>query len=117
VTRGERLDLDLARALADALRPVVAEVVRDEVAQQLAAAALARWLTVEEAAAQRRTTPGAIRARCKRGQIPGALKEGRIWLIPDLRPAATVAGDHIQRGERRVNGPAPGTRERTSHAR
>jgi hypothetical protein len=107
---------DLAGALAEALRPVIAELVEQEVEQRLAAAAAARWLTVEEAAGQRRTTPGAIRARCERGQIPGAVKDGRIWLVPDFRPPATLDDDDYKRGERRANGPAPGTRGRTSHA-
>ena len=85
MTNGPRFEL--AGALAEALRPLVAELVQEELERRLAAAGPPRWLLVEEAAEQRHTTPGAMRARCERGQVPGALREGRRWLIPSLDAA------------------------------
>jgi hypothetical protein len=116
----ERPELELASGLAEALRPLVAELVRAELERIGAETSRASWLTVEEAAEQRRTTPGAIRARCERGQLPGAVRDGRRWLIPSLDAGpdpANVRGDNHKWGERRANGPAPGTRDRSSHAR
>ncbi len=39
------------------------------------------FLTVEETADLLRTTPQAIRARFRRGRLPGACKDGRRLLI------------------------------------
>jgi hypothetical protein len=108
----------LAGALAEALRPLLAELVDRAVEERLAVRAT-RWLTIEEAAQQRRTTPGAMRARCERGQVPGAVRDGRRWLVPSLEVAATpvsVLRNRTSRGERRANGPAPGTGGLSSHA-
>jgi hypothetical protein len=113
VTR--RSELELSGALREALRPLVSELVSRELEQRFAAAPATHWLTVEEAAAQRRTTPGAMRARCERGQVPGAVKDGRRWLIPSLDAADTLSSDN-KWGERRWNGPAPGTGGHRSHA-
>jgi hypothetical protein len=103
-------EIELAGVLFNVLRPLIVELVRQEVEERLVWSSPTRWLTVEEAAEQRRTTAAAIRARCERGQIAGATRDGRRWLVPDLRPApATLEADHNKRGERRGNGPAPGT--------
>lgn len=39
------------------------------------------FLTVDEAAELLRTTPGAIRARATRGQLPGLVRDGRRLLV------------------------------------
>jgi hypothetical protein len=103
---------ELVDALAGVLRPLVAELVDAELERRDAGRRI-EWLLVDEAAAQRRTTPGAMRARCERGQVPGAVKDGRNWLIPSLEAEldpATLRRDNNKWGERRANGPAPGTR-------
>ena len=75
------------------------------------------WLTLEEAAAHLRLSPAAARKRAERGQLPGAVKDGSRWLVDrralDAALSATrVEGDSKNRwGERRANGPAPGTGE------
>jgi hypothetical protein len=110
--------LELAgEALVEALRPLIAALVRDELERRDTGRRV-EWLTVEEAAEQRRTTPGAMRARCERGQVHGAVKDGRRWLIPSIEAELepdTLGGDN-KRGERRANGPAPGTGGQSSHA-
>jgi len=78
-----RRDLVDDVALLEAFRPIVAELVDEELAHREAWRRV-EWLTVEEAAVQRRTTPGAMRARCERGQVLGAVKDGRRWLVPSL---------------------------------
>jgi hypothetical protein len=105
-------ELVVGAALLEALRPLVAELIAEELERRDTGRRL-EWLTVDEAAAQRRTTPGAMRARCERGQVPGAVKDGRRWLIPSLEAEldrGTMRSDNNKRGERRANGPAPGTR-------
>jgi hypothetical protein len=110
----DRAELDvaaLAEALVEALRPLVAELVDEELEHRDTGRCL-EWLTVEEAAAQRHTTRGAMRARCERGQVPGAVKDGRRWLVPSLEAElepGTLRRDN-KRGSRRANGRAPGTR-------
>jgi excisionase family DNA binding protein len=42
-----------------------------------------RLLTIEEAAARLRTTPGALRVRRHRGQGPPAIRPGRSLLFPE----------------------------------
>ena len=117
----DRRELVAGETLLEALRPLIAPLVAELVADELErrdAGRRVKWLTVEEAAAQRHTTPGAIRARCERGQVAGAVKDGRRWLIPSLD--AALAPDTLSRdnkwGERRWNGPAPGTGGQSSHA-
>jgi hypothetical protein len=98
--------------LLDALRPLVAELVAEELARREHERQAVEWQTVEQYAESHKTTPGAVRQRALRGQIPGAVREGRRWLIPtaDTLPRST------ERGERRGNGPAPGTGGMSSHA-
>lgn len=111
----DQLTLDLL----DALRPLVAELVAEELDRRDAERRRVEWLTVEDYAAARRTTPAAVRQRCLRGKLPGAVRDGRRWLIPVDAAAdtTTVSLNPIQRGERRANGPAPGTGGHSSHAR
>lgn len=104
-----RPDLELAGALVDALRPLVAELVEEELERRLAAQTPA-WLTVEEYAERMRTTPAAIRARLERGRVPGALKEGRRWLIPASAADANVLAPDSEGRAPKERRPRPGTR-------
>src|SRR5439155_24159712 len=79
------------------------------------------WLTLEQAAARCHTTPGALRKRAQRGQLPGAVRDGARWLV-DRR----ALDNALQRGTIRTdheNGRAPRERSRpgtggiSSHAR
>jgi hypothetical protein len=108
---GRPTDVELADQLREVLRPLGAEIVEQELDRRERRPTV-EWLTVEEAAAQRRTTPGALRARCERRQVAGAVRDGRRWLIPslDTAPGQATLTQPIRRGERRENGPAPGTR-------
>jgi hypothetical protein len=67
--------------LLEALRPLVAQLVDEQLAAQVVSHST-EWLTVEQYAERRHTTPGAVRQRCLRGQVPGAVRDGRRWLIP-----------------------------------
>jgi hypothetical protein len=80
----------LADAVVDALRPLVGLLVREEIGRVLSTKPAVEWLTVEEYAARRRTTVGAVHQRLRRGQVEGALKDGRRWLIPLAPPAVTL---------------------------
>lgn len=81
MTASER---ELAGAVVEALRPLIGELVRDEIGRVLSSANASRveWLTVEEYAERRHTTVAAVHQRLRRGQVPEAFKEGRRWLIP-----------------------------------
>ena len=74
---GRRADLDLA--LAEALRPLVAELVEIELERRLEELAVTDWLTLDETGPYLRTTVEALRARARRGQLPGAVKDGARW--------------------------------------
>jgi hypothetical protein len=109
-------------------------VVPDELVEAIAlrAAELVRadleapeWLTLEEAAGRYRTTAGALRWRAQHSRLPGAVKDGGRWLVnarelDEALASATVSADNQrdnrERGERRANGPAPGTGGTSSHA-
>jgi hypothetical protein len=75
---------ELAGAVVEALRPLIGELVRDEIGRVLSSASAHRveLLTVEEYAERRHTTVAAVHQRLRRGQVPEAFKEGRRWLIP-----------------------------------
>lgn len=92
-------EAELADAVIDALRPLVGQLVREEIVRALSTKAAIEWLTVEEYAARRRTTVGAVHQRLRRGQVEGALKDGRRWLIPLVPPAVTLnsATGHMAR--------------------
>lgn len=77
-------ELELAGAVVEALRPLIGELVRDEIGRVLSGGSASgiEWLTVEEYAERRRTTVAAVHQRLRRGQVPDAFKEGRRWLIP-----------------------------------
>jgi hypothetical protein len=75
---------ELAGAVVEALRPLIGELVRDEIGRVLSSASASRveWLTVEEYAERRHTTVAAVHQRLRRRQVPDAFKDGRRWLIP-----------------------------------
>jgi hypothetical protein len=102
--------LDLAAEVVAALRPLVEELVDEALARRAESESPPQWLTVEEYAEAMRTTPAAVHKRLERGRVPGAVREGRRWLIPIEATAATVVAQLTTRGERRANGLAPGTR-------
>jgi hypothetical protein len=105
----------LAFLSADAIE-ALERLIDERVEAKLASrAAVHDWITLEEAAGRLRLSVDAARKRAQRGDLPGAVKDGSRWLVDarafaDLAPPRTVSGDHERRGERRVNGPAPGTR-------
>jgi hypothetical protein len=57
------------------------DVVGAPVPPSSSAALVHEFLTVEEVADLLRTTPGAIRARAARGQVPGLVRDGRRLLV------------------------------------
>jgi hypothetical protein len=61
------------------------DVVADELDRRLARPT--EWLTVQEYAERRRTTPAAVHKRLERDQIPDAVRDGKRWLIPAAAPA------------------------------
>jgi uncharacterized protein YbjT (DUF2867 family) len=104
--------------LVEAIALQAAELVRAELAAP-------EWLTLEEAADRYRTTAGALRWRAQNDRLPGAVKDGGRWLVnahefDAALAAASVSADNRRdnrkRGERRANGPAPGTGGTSSHA-
>jgi hypothetical protein len=76
-------------ALAEALRPLVAEVVREELERRRAASAEGAreptpFLTVSEYAQLHRSTPEAVRARIRRRRLHAIQPPGaREYLIPN----------------------------------
>jgi hypothetical protein len=84
----------IGEALVDALRPIVAALVAEEVARQIAEREPGEpppFLTVAEYARRYRSTPAAVRARIRRGRLQ-ALRPpgGREYLIP----SGEEAGGH-----------------------
>lgn len=73
-------------ALLDALRPLVAELVAEELAHRAREerdAPEAEYLTTAEYAARFKTTAGAVLARIHRGTLRAVRPPGaREWLIP-----------------------------------
>jgi hypothetical protein len=76
---------NLEEGMREILRPLVVDVVADELDRRLARRI--EWLTVEEYAERRRTTAAAVHKRLERGQIPEAVRDGKRWLIPAAAPA------------------------------
>jgi hypothetical protein len=91
--------LDLEAGLRETLRPIVAELVREELDRRLDALSGPEWLTVEEYAERRRTTAAAVYKRIERGWIPEAVRDGKRWLIPGT--LETMRENPNKRGERR----------------
>jgi hypothetical protein len=113
------------RLLVEVPDELVEEIARRAADLVLAELESPEWLTLEEAAGRYRTTAGALRWRAQQGRLPGAVKDGGRWLVNareyDAALALTAATadnrrDNRKRGERRANGPAPGTGGISSHA-
>jgi hypothetical protein len=84
-------------AFREALRPLVAELVEEELARRVADLAPSEeppYLTVAEYATRVRSTPTAVRARIRRGKLDATVPPGgREYLLPN--PDATEqAGGH-----------------------
>ena len=113
----ERASADvLVAALAEALRPVVAELVAEEVERVLdgratRAAEPPEYETPTQYAERHQTTPAAVRARCRRNKVPGAFKPPGAdgWLIPTGTPDGSGAGERAQLTRQQR---APATQER-----
>jgi hypothetical protein len=72
------------------------------------------------AAARYQLSPGALRKRAERGQVPGAAKDGSRWLIDVATYDRALASGRLaadnKEGSRRANGRARGTGGMSSHA-
>ena len=95
----------LDAALAEALQPLVAELVEAEVERRLDELAGPAWLTLEQAADHLQTTPVALRARARRGHLPGAVRDGSRWLVDRRELDRSVAQGMVVADNR--NGRAP----------
>ncbi|HEX5582514.1 hypothetical protein [Gaiella sp.] len=100
--------------LLEALRPLVVELVDEELRGRLDELTGPDWLTLEQAAERYQSTPDALRKRAQRNRLPGAVKDGAHWLV-DRRELDAALGDTMTRtltkvGSRRANGRARGTR-------
>jgi hypothetical protein len=94
-------------ALAEALRPIVAALVAEELARQLPAREPDEeppYWTAAQYAERHRTTPAAVRARCRRDKVPGAFKPPGSdgWLIPTGSPDGNGAEEraHLTRQQK-----------------
>jgi hypothetical protein len=73
------------------------------------------WGTLEDAAIRYRSTPGALRKRAQRGQLPGAVRDGGRWLVDmAVLDAALKADGKIVESRNGASAastaPPPGTR-------
>lgn len=67
----------LVEALLVVLRPTIEEIVEASVERHRAAW---RWRTAEQVAELLDITPDAVRTRVRRGQLPGAVRNGRVYI-------------------------------------
>lgn len=78
---------EITEALAEVLRPLVAELVAEEVERRLAereSSEPAPFETVKQYAERHHTTPAAVRARIRRGRLYAERPDGaREYLIPN----------------------------------
>jgi hypothetical protein len=93
---------NLEDEIREVLRPVVVDVVAEELDRL---ARQTEWLTVEEYAQRRRTTPAAVHKRLERGQIPDAVRDGKRWLIP----LTATLSEPENEGRAPLSRPRPGT--------
>jgi hypothetical protein len=106
--------------LSEALEPLLRRLAREEGRR---AGLEWRWLTAERAGGLLGISAAAVRQRVRRGQLPGRHLGGRVYLdFRDLDATIENGGYDASSfrstkwGERRWNGPAPGTGGRSSHA-
>jgi hypothetical protein len=100
----------LTRALIDVLVPEIERMVDERVTRHLSehveGAQPDEWMTTAEAAAYRRLTPAALRARVRRGTVTAHFDNGR-WLFRRSELDAEVAGTVIH--DRHQNGASAAT--------
>jgi hypothetical protein len=92
---------ELLAVVADVLRPLVAELVAEELARAHDAPRAEEeppYLTVAQYAERHRASPAAVRARIRRGALPEAFipPGGREYLIPNERADGNGAGERAQ---------------------
>jgi hypothetical protein len=51
------------------------------------------WLTLEQAANRYATSAAALRKRCQRGRLPGAVRDGGRWLVDRRALDRALKGD------------------------
>jgi excisionase family DNA binding protein len=85
VSEGRLSTLDIAGALADALRPLVDEVavLREQVDGLLDERHGKRWLTLAEAAERLGCSPDAVRMRARRGRLEHRYQGRRLYVSAD----------------------------------
>lgn len=97
--------------LAGILKPILERL--DELERRVEELDRPEWLTIEEAADHLRTTPAALRARARRGQLIGAVRVGARWLVDrrslDTALRAATVGPDNQGGRAPRERPRPGT--------
>jgi hypothetical protein len=102
----DELRVSVPPELVEEIAARAAELVRAELEPP-------QWLTLEEAAERYRTTAGALRWRAQHDRLPSAVKDGGRWLLNARELDEALTGARVpaqsKRGERRANGPAPGT--------
>jgi excisionase family DNA binding protein len=104
----DRLD-----GLLAGLRPIVGELVEQELAARLAEIAPPAWMTLEEAADYLRTTKTALRQRAHRGQVPHVVDGHRLLFDRRALDEALVSnlrGNNANKGRAPQQRPRPGTR-------
>jgi excisionase family DNA binding protein len=96
------------RPLAAELRLEIPEQVLEAIAQRAAGLVCEElggpvWLTLEQAAEYLHTTPSALRARARRGQLPGAVRDGARWLVDRRELDAALASASVSADNQRDN--------------
>jgi len=86
--RGGRVSLEVPAELVELIARRAADLVLAQIREE------PLWLTLEEAAERYRTTPGALRKRAQRGQLPGAVRDGGRWLVDCRQLDAALGGQH-----------------------
>jgi excisionase family DNA binding protein len=100
--------VELPAELLETIAQRAAELVRAELEAPV-------WLTLEQAAEYVHATPTALRARARRGRLPGAVRDGARWLVDRRALDAALAGAAVptdNRRDTRNQGRAPRKRPR-----
>jgi excisionase family DNA binding protein len=76
---------DIEHNLVKLLRPLVVELVTEELDRELAELreSAPRWLTLEQAAARLGCSPGAVRMRARRGRLEYRYQGRRMYVSAD----------------------------------